>query len=122
MQLRSAKTLRLQSELFGQTCDVSMYQAPQSAYDLFDKATVIYQGQQIYFGPASRAKEYFINRGFEYPARQPTPNFLPSMACLAERIPRPGYNPPRTADDVASARKRREEYEALQRETQDYRL
>ena len=38
------KTLRLQSDLFGQTCAASMYQAPQSAYDLFDKTLVLYVG------------------------------------------------------------------------------
>lgn len=55
------KSLRLQTELFGQTCAVSMYQAPQSAYDLFDKALVLYEGHQIFFGSASKAKEYFVN-------------------------------------------------------------
>ena len=70
-----------------------MYQAPQSAYDLFDKATVIYEGRQIYFGPVSRAKDYFVNLGFECPARQTTPDFLTSMAFPAERIPRPDCNP-----------------------------
>lgn len=114
------KTLRLQSELFGQTCAVSMYQAPQSAYDLFDKATVIYEGRQIYFGPVSGAKDYFVNLGFECPARQTTPDFLTSMAFPAERIPRPNCNPPRTADDFAAAWKRSEDYKALQREIKDY--
>jgi hypothetical protein len=114
------KTLRLQSELFGQTCAVSMYQAPQSAYDLFDKTLVIYEGRQIYFGPASRAKDYFIRLGFECPARQTTPDFLTSMAFPAERIARPGCNPLRTADEFAAAWRRSPEYEALQREIEDY--
>ncbi|KAL4971206.1 ABC drug exporter AbcA [Aspergillus desertorum] len=114
------KTLRLQSELFGQTCAVSMYQAPQSAYNLFDKALVIYEGQQIYFGPASRAKDYFINLGFECPARQTTADFLTSMAFPAERIPRPGCKPPRTGAEFAAAWKGSPEYEALRREIEDY--
>ncbi|KAF4171597.1 hypothetical protein CNMCM8694_002369 [Aspergillus lentulus] len=114
------KTLRLQSELFGQTCAVSMYQAPQSAYELFDKTLVIYEGRQIYFGPASRAKDYFIRLGFECPARQTTPDFLTSMAFPAERMPRPSCNPPRTADEFAAAWRRSPEYEGLQREIEDY--
>ncbi|KAF2186093.1 ATP-binding cassette transporter [Zopfia rhizophila CBS 207.26] len=114
------KTLRLQSELFGQACAVSMYQGPQSAYDLFDKALVLYEGHQIYFGPASRAKEYFINLGFKCPARQTTPDFLTSMTFAAERIPRPGCNPPRTSDEFATAWKNSLDYKALQVEIDEY--
>lgn len=114
------KTLRLQSELFGQTCAVSMYQAPQSAYDLFDKTMVLYEGRQIYFGPASRAKEYFTNLGFACPARQTTPDFLTSMTFPAERIPRPNCNPPRTSDEFAAAWKNSPDYKALQVEIDEY--
>ncbi|KAM5357104.1 hypothetical protein ACJZ2D_016612 [Fusarium nematophilum] len=116
------KTLRLQSELFGQTCAVSIYQAPQTAYDLFDKATVLYEGRQIYFGPASKAKDYFINLGFECPARQTTPDFLTSMTSPTERIPRAGFNPPRTSEEFATAWRNSPEYKALQVEIQDYKM
>ncbi|KAF7551877.1 hypothetical protein G7Z17_g4706 [Cylindrodendrum hubeiense] len=114
------KTLRLQSQVFGQTCAVSIYQAPQSAYDLFDKALLIYEGQQIYFGPASKAKEYFLNLGFDCPARQTTPDFLTSMTSLTERFPRAGCNPPRTADEFAATWKNSPEYRALQAEIEEY--
>ncbi|KAJ5895287.1 ZEB2-regulated ABC transporter 1 [Penicillium taxi] len=114
------KTLRLQSEVFGQTCAVSMYQAPQSAYDLFDKAMVIYEGQQIFFGSASQAKDYFINLGFECPARQTTPDFLTSMAFPAERVARAGCNPPRKAEEFAVAWKKSREYKLLQQEIEEY--
>jgi len=97
-----------------------MYQAPQRAYDLFDKALVIYKGRQIYFGPASKAKEYFVNLGFECPARQTTPDFLTSMAFPAERIHRAGCNPPRTPDEFADAWERSVGYETLQREIENF--
>ncbi|KAH8812853.1 ATP-binding cassette transporter [Xylogone sp. PMI_703] len=116
------KTLRLQSELFGQACAVSMYQAPQSAYELFDKVTVLYEGRQIYFGPASHAKEYFINLGFECPARQTTPDFLTSMTFPAERSPQPGCHPPRTPDEFAALWENSPEYTALQVEINEYKL
>lgn len=99
-----------------------MYQAPQSAYDQFDKALLIYEGRQIYFGPASRAKEYFINLGFECPARQTTPDFLTSMTFPAERIPRPGCNPPRTVDEFAAAWENSSDYKALQVEIEEYKM
>lgn len=97
-----------------------MYQAPQSAYDLFDKALVIYEGRQIYFGSASRAKEYFINLGFECPPRQTTPDFLTSMAFSAERILRLGYHPPCTPDEFVTAWRNSPDYKALQTEINKY--
>jgi ATP-binding cassette subfamily G (WHITE) protein 2 (PDR) len=97
-----------------------MYQAPQSAYDLFDKALVLYEGRQIYFGPASKAKEYFVNLGFECPSRQTTPDFLTSMTFPAERITRIGSNPPRTPDEFAEAWKGSAAYRSLQVEIAEY--
>ncbi|KAF5012146.1 hypothetical protein FDECE_1795 [Fusarium decemcellulare] len=116
------KTLRLQSELFGQTCAVSIYQAPQSAYDLFDKALVLYEGRQIYFGRAEDAKQYFINLGFECPDRQTTPDFLTSMTAPSERIVRAGWEnrAPRTPDEFAARWKESREYQLLQNEIDQY--
>ncbi|KAL6918139.1 hypothetical protein FSHL1_009570 [Fusarium sambucinum] len=116
------KTLRLQTELFNNTAVVSIYQSPQSAYDLFDKATVIYEGRQIFFGRADAAKEYFVGLGFECPARQTTPDFLTSMTAPNERIVREGFKGkvPRTPDEFATAWKNSAEYAALQVEIENY--
>lgn len=118
------KTLRLQSELFGSTAVVSIYQAPQSAYDLFDKATVLYEGRQIYFGRAGEARQYFINLGFECPARQTAPDFLTSMTSPQERIVRAGFEgkAPRTPDEFAAAWKNSAEYKKLQAEIEEYKI
>lgn len=97
-----------------------MYQAPQTAFDQFDKTLVLYEGHQIYFGPASKAKEYFVNLGYECPERQTTPDFLTSMTFPAERIPRKGCNPPRTAEDFAKAWQESREFKALQIEIDEY--
>ncbi|KAI2617960.1 ABC-2 type transporter-domain-containing protein [Hypomontagnella submonticulosa] len=116
------KTLRTQTELFGTTACVSIYQAPQSAYDCFDKALVLYEGRQIFFGRADAAKEYFVNLGFECPARQTTPDFLTSMTSPIERIVRKGFEgkAPRTPDEFATAWKNSAEYKALQVEIEEY--
>ena len=116
------RTLRQQSELFGQTCAVSIYQAPQSAYDFFDKALVLYEGRQIFFGRADAAKEYFVNMGFECPARQTTPDFLTSMTSSIERLVRPGFENrvPRTPDEFAARWKASAEYQNLQAEIEEY--
>lgn len=97
-----------------------MYQAPQSGYELFDKALVLYEGHQIYFGPASKAKEYFINLGFECPERQTTADFLTSLTFPAERIPRPGCNPPRTTHEFVTAWRNSPTFHSLQIEIEEY--
>lgn len=116
------KTLRLQTRLFQTTACVSIYQAPQSAYDMFDKAVVLYEGYQIYFGPADEAKQYFVNLGFECPARATTPDFLTSMTAPHERIVRPGFEgkAPRTPEEFAIAWENSAEYTALQADIEEY--
>ncbi|CAM1501312.1 Fc.00g104740.m01.CDS01 [Cosmosporella sp. VM-42] len=116
------KTLRLQTEMFGSSAFVSIYQAPQAAYDIFDKALVLYEGRQIYFGRADKAKQYFVDLGFECPARQTTPDFLTSMTSPAERLERPGFEgrTPRTPDEFAAAWKRSTNYAELQNEIERY--
>ncbi|KAK2799276.1 ABC transporter asL7 [Arthroderma sp. PD_2] len=100
--VKFCKSLRLQSELFGKACAVSMYQAPQSAYDLFGKILVIYEVYKIYFGPAFKAREYLITLGFECATHQTTPDFITSMTFSTERIIRPGYKPARTSSEFVA--------------------
>jgi ABC-type multidrug transport system ATPase subunit len=116
------KTLRLQSDTFGQTSAVSIYQAPQSAYDVFDKVLVLYEGRQIFFGPTDKAKDYFINLGFECPARQTTPDFLTSMTAPTERIVQPGWESraPRTPDEFATCWKNSKAYKSVQADLERY--
>lgn len=51
-------------ELNNSVACVAIYQAPQPAYDVFDKVIVLYEGQQIYFGPTGEAKQFFVDMGF----------------------------------------------------------
>ncbi|KAF5019292.1 hypothetical protein F66182_8710 [Fusarium sp. NRRL 66182] len=97
------QNLRLQADLLGVASAVSLYQAPQSAYDLFDRVTVIYEGRQIFFGKRSEAKSYFEELGFSCPDRQTVPDFLTSMTSPHERRVRPGFEHvvPRTPDDFS---------------------
>ncbi|KAJ2903503.1 ZEB2-regulated ABC transporter 1 [Zalerion maritima] len=116
------RTIRLQSEMFNDTACVSIYQAPQSAYDMFDKALVLYEGRQIFFGRSDEAKQYFIDLGFDCPARQTTPDFLTSMTSPKERVIRSGWEgrTPRTPDEFATAWKNSQAYKDLQAEIEEY--
>ncbi|PNS14521.1 Brefeldin A resistance protein [Sphaceloma murrayae] len=99
------KTIRLCAKYVGTTAMVSLYQAPQSAYEQFDKVLVLYQGRQIFFGRIDEAQEYFERLGFVCPERQTTADFLTSMTSPAERIIRPGHENkvPRNAEEFAHA-------------------
>jgi ABC-type multidrug transport system ATPase subunit len=118
------KTLKLQTEIFQTTCAVSIYQAPQSAYDLFDKTLVLYEGRQIFFGRANEARQYFINLGFECPERQTTPDFLTSMTSSKERLVRAEFEnkAPRTPDEFAAAWRNSGAFQLLQAEIETYRI
>ncbi|GKZ71138.1 hypothetical protein AnigIFM60653_003613 [Aspergillus niger] len=120
--LEFCKTLNLMTKYAGATVAVAIYQASQSAYDVFDKVTVLYEGRQIYFGPTDEAKEFFTNMGFECPERQTTADFLTSLTSPAERIVKPGYEGkvPRTPDEFASAWKSSEAYSKLKRQIAEY--
>ncbi|KAJ5050773.1 uncharacterized protein L3040_002644 [Drepanopeziza brunnea f. sp. 'multigermtubi'] len=109
------KTLKMSTDLMGATCCVAIYQSPQSAYDLFDKVLVLYEGRQIFFGPCTEARGYFENMGFECPAQQTTADFLTSMTSHLERVVRPGFEDrvPRTADEFALVWKNSPERAAL---------
>ncbi|KAK9476559.1 ABC-2 type transporter-domain-containing protein [Lipomyces japonicus] len=97
------RNLKLFSNTVHTTSLVSLYQASQDAYDEFDKVIVLYEGRQIFFGPIEIAKQFFIDMGFECPARQTTGDFLTSLTNPIERIPRKGFENqvPRTADEFA---------------------
>lgn len=116
------KTLRIETEVSGSTAAVAIYQAPQAAYDIFDKAIVLYEGRQIYFGRADQAKQYFIKMGFECPERQTDADFLTSMTSPDERIVRAGFENkvPRTPDEFAAAWKNSPERAALTKEIEAY--
>jgi ATP-binding cassette subfamily G (WHITE) protein 2 (PDR) len=85
------KTLRQSTDLMGASACVAIYQAPQAAYDLFDKVTLLYDGHQIYFGSARNAKKYFEHLGFVCPNQQTDGDFLTSMTSPEETVVRQGW-------------------------------
>ncbi|KAJ4371433.1 Multidrug resistance protein [Neocucurbitaria cava] len=116
------KTLRMETEINGTTACVAIYQAPQAAYDLFDKALVLYEGRQIFFGRTTDAKRFFVNMGFDCPDRQTDADFLTSMTSALERVVRPGWEDrvPRTPDEFAQRWKDSPERAALLQEIEAY--
>lgn len=63
---------------------------------------MIYEGRMAYYGPANRARQYFIDLGYEPANRQTTPDFLVSVTDPNARIPRQVLHPlPRSAKEFA---------------------
>ena len=100
---------------------VSLYQAGNAIYNLFDKVTVIAEGHVIYYGPRTAAREYFENLGFVHLDGANTADFLTAVTALDERKVRPDYDGPvpNTAAEFAAvyqrsdmARNMRQELEA----------
>ena len=77
------QALRIATDVARMTTVVSLYQAGEPLYDLFDKVCLLYEGHMVYFGRASEARQYFINMGYEPKNRQTTADFLVAGKFLA---------------------------------------
>ncbi|KAF7198131.1 ABC multidrug transporter atrI [Pseudocercospora fuligena] len=120
--LTFVKSLRLTADLEGSAHAIAIYQASQAIYDLFDKAVVLYEGRQIFFGKAGKAKDYFERMGWFCPQRQTTGDFLTSITNPAERQTKEGFEQkvPRTPEEFEQYWKSSPEYAELQKEMADY--
>ena len=89
--LEFTQALRIASSVGGVTQAVSIYQASQAIYDIFDKVIVLYEGRQVFFGLARTARSYFEGMGWYCPPRQTTADFLTSVTNPQERRAREGF-------------------------------
>ncbi|OCF76740.1 ATP-binding cassette, subfamily G (WHITE), member 2, PDR [Kwoniella mangroviensis CBS 8886] len=109
------KSLRTNADYLDISSVVAIYQAPQSAYDVFDKVSVLYEGEQIYFGKTTDARAFFENLGFDCPEQQTTPDFLTSLTSASERKPKQGWENkvPTSPQEFVKAWKSSQEYQNL---------
>lgn len=101
-----AKSLRVLSDIKQQTTFVSLYQASENIYKLFDKVMVIDSGRMVYFGPTTTARAYFEGLGFAKRPRQTTPDYLTGCTDEFERDYAEGrgpHNSPYDAETLAKA-------------------
>ncbi|KAL3962911.1 hypothetical protein ACCO45_004434 [Purpureocillium lilacinum] len=117
------QSLRLICDVGDQTNCVAIYQASQSIYELFDKTTVLYEGRQIYFGPANQAKRYFEKQGWHCPQRQTTGDFLTSVTNPQERQAREGWENKAEIDEYDKTYLHEQQHESVAqfREQKNYR-
>lgn len=95
------RSLRITTDVLRKSTVVTIYQASENIYRLFDKVMVIDEGRQLYFGPASEAVAYFHSIGIKKPARQTTSDFLTGVTQLNERRVREGWEDrvPKSAEE-----------------------
>ena len=113
--LEFIRALKTQAEVMEVTSLIAIYQCSQEAYDLFDDCILLYEGYQIYSGPAHLAKDFFVRMGYKCPARQTTADFLTSLTNPAERTARKGHehSVPRTAKEFYDYWRASPEYASL---------
>ncbi|WPA97531.1 uncharacterized protein RHO25_002141 [Cercospora beticola] len=103
--LQYVKTIRTMTDTFGLATVVTLYQAGNAIFDQFDKVLVLDKGQQLYYGPASQARTFMEEQGFQCPDGANVADFLTGVTVPTERRIRPGYEHtfPRTAEAIAAA-------------------
>ncbi|KAJ7261720.1 ABC-2 type transporter-domain-containing protein [Mycena haematopus] len=105
--LEFGRALRIATDVARLTTIVSIYQASESLYSLFDKVCVLSEGRMVYFGRADQARQYFLSLGYVPQAeRQTTPDFLVSVMDPVGRVVHPSlpthdHARPRTSDEFA---------------------
>ncbi|OWB61708.1 hypothetical protein B5S29_g2610 [[Candida] boidinii] len=119
--LEFIETLRSATNITQATSLVTIYQAGETIYEAFDKVSILYLGRQIYFGPADKAKQYFLDMGFECRQRQSTPEFLTAVTDPLGRTARKGFENkvPNTADEFVEYWLNSKEYKYLLNEIQE---
>ena len=87
--LEYVQALRIVTDVASVSTILSIYQCGEHIYDLFDKVALLDAGELIYFGPATKARQYFQNLGYEAPERQTTSDFLGRLLSLVYGIEEP---------------------------------
>ncbi|KKF94252.1 ABC transporter G family member 11 [Ceratocystis platani] len=118
-----AKSLRVMTNLYKCTTFVSLYQASENIYNVFDKVLVIDSGREAYFGPIETARQYFEGLGFAPRPRQTTPDYVTGCTDEFEREYAPGFskeNAPHSPETLAEAFSKSDVKKGLDREMEEY--
>ncbi|OCL11346.1 ABC drug exporter AtrF [Glonium stellatum] len=117
-----AKSLRIMTDISNRTTLVTLYQAGEQIYQQFDKVLLIDEGRCVFLGPAEEAKQYFVDLGFDPPARQTTADFLTAVTDPTERRFREGYeaSAPKTPEELEKAFKSSSNYRKVLHDIEDY--
>ncbi|WQF82776.1 Putative ABC transporter-like, ATP-binding domain, AAA+ ATPase domain, CDR ABC transporter [Colletotrichum destructivum] len=98
--LEYTKAVRAMTDVLGLASIVTLYQAGNGIYDLFDKVLVLDNGKEMYYGPMKEARPFMESLGFICSDGANVADFLTGVTVPTERAVRPGYEKtfPRNAD------------------------
>ncbi|KAH7305961.1 ABC-2 type transporter-domain-containing protein [Stachybotrys elegans] len=83
--LEYTKAIRAMSDVLGLTSIVTVYQAGNGIYDLFDKVLVLDEGKQIFYGPVKEARPFMEDLGFVCAEGANVADFLTGVTVPSER-------------------------------------
>ncbi|KAJ8067991.1 hypothetical protein OCU04_003570 [Sclerotinia nivalis] len=100
--LEYTKAIRALTDIFGLASIITLYQAGNGIYNLFDKVLVLDEGKQIYYGPKRQARPFMEDLGFICDDSANVADFLTGVTVPTERKIRPGFQDrfPRTANEI----------------------
>ncbi|KAH8686548.1 ABC-2 type transporter [Ilyonectria robusta] len=116
------KSIRAMTNMANTSTAVSLYQAGETLYELVDKVLLIDNGKCLYYGPAEKAKQYFLDLGFDCPERWTTADFLVSVTDEHERSVRKGWEDriPRSPEEFGAAYRRSDAYRGNLADIEDF--
>jgi ABC-type multidrug transport system ATPase subunit len=100
--LEYIQAVRALTDVAGLASIVTLYQAGNGIYDLFDKILVLDEGKEIYYGPMKEARPFMEELGFICEDSANVADFLTGVTVPTERRVRPDKEMsfPRTAADI----------------------
>lgn len=100
-----ARALRALTDELGLSTIVTLYQAGNGIYDLFDKVLVLDEGEQVFYGPMEQARPFMESQGFICADSANIADFLTGVTVPNERRIREGFKDrfPRNATELRAA-------------------
>jgi ABC-type multidrug transport system ATPase subunit len=108
--LEYTKCIRALTDVLGMSTIVTLYQAGNGIYELFDKVLVLDEGKQMFYGPLQEAKPFMEELGFICAEGANVADFLTGVTVPTERKVKREFEDrfPRNGDEI------RKIYEATQ--------
>lgn len=112
------RLIRDATNVYGLTSIVTLYQAGNGIYDLFDKILVLDEGKQIFYGRKSEAKPYMESLGFLCADGANYGDFLTGVVVPTERRVREDFQQcfPRSNDEIRDCYENSDIYKRLSTE------
>ncbi|KAJ5280475.1 ABC multidrug transporter atrF [Penicillium angulare] len=89
--LEWTKGIRAMTDTLGLSTIVTLYQAGNGIYELFDKVLVLDEGEQVYYGPRAEARPFMEDAGFICREGSNVADFLTGVTVPTERRIREGW-------------------------------